>query len=141
MELKTRILAKLDEINQYREELEQYIPGEEEEYLENQQVRRACEKTVELAIEAVISIISMIVSHQQLGLPKSEDDLINILDKKKIISSKLAATLKEMKGFRNILVHRYTEVDDQRVYRTLSEEIEDFAGFEKEIRKYLQSVK
>lgn len=35
-ELKKKILAKLDEINQYLEELEQLIPAEEEEYLERE---------------------------------------------------------------------------------------------------------
>ena len=141
MELKKRILLKLDEISQYIGELEKFLPAEEEEYLENQQVKRACEKTIELAIEAAMSIVSVIVSHNKLGLPKDVDDLIAILEKKKIISSALAATLKEMKGFRNILVHRYAEVDDVRAYRTLTKELGDFNSIEKEVRAYVKSLK
>ena len=141
MELKKRILAKLEEMNQYLEELEEFLPAGEEGYVENKQVRRACEKTIELAVEAVISIISLIVSHNKLGIPKNEDDLINLLEKKKIITSLLAATLKEMKGFRNILVHRYAEVDDAIAYRTLAEQVGDFSRFEQEIHKYLQTLK
>ena len=140
MELKKRILLKLDEMNKYMEELERFLPAEEEEYLENQQVKRACEKTIELAIEAAMSIVSIIVSHNKFGFPKDEDDLIAIVEKKMIVSSALAATLKEMKGFRNILVHRYAEVDDARAYHTLTGELGDFNSFEKEIRKYVKSL-
>ncbi len=50
MELRKRVLGKLDELHRYIGELDDFLPAQEEEYLENSQVRRACEKTIELAI-------------------------------------------------------------------------------------------
>ncbi len=141
MELKKRIFAKLDEMHLYLEDLEQFLPSNVENYQEDRQVRRACEKTIELAIETVISIISIIVSHQKFGLPKSEDDLITIVENKKVISRPLATIIREMKGFRNLLVHRYAEIDDLQAYHTLSEDLRDFATFEKEIRTHLKTLK
>lgn len=125
----------------YLEELEDFLPASEEEYVHNSQSRRASEKTIELAIEAVISIVSMIVSQNKYGLPQSEDDLIAILKEKKILSKDVAAIIQQMKGFRNVLVHRYDQVNDHLAYETMSENIGDFAKFEKEIRKYLQGLK
>lgn len=48
-----RIFAKLDEMTRYVEELKEMLP-EEEEYLQNLIKRRACEKTIEVAIESLI---------------------------------------------------------------------------------------
>ncbi len=138
LELKKSILEKLDAMNNYLQELEEMLP-EDVEYSRNLRARRACEKTIELVIEQVIDICSMIVSHQKLGIPHSEDDLITVLVKKKILTPKLAEKIKVMKGFRNILVHKYGEIDDQQVYYFLTTELDDFGLFEKEIKLFLGS--
>lgn len=140
MELPKRVLTKLDQMNQYLLQLENILPAEEQEYRQNLTVRRACEKTVELAIECVISVIAVIISEQKLGLPQSEDDLIDILEKKNILTKPLCTVLRDMKGFRNILVHKYGEINDQQSYQFLTEELDDFARFEKEVKKYLSTV-
>ncbi len=137
MQYKDKILIKLEEMNGYLNQLEEMIPSKTE-YLENLTLRRACEKTIELAIECVIHIISIIVSNKRLGVPTSEDDLVKILTQKKIISKNLALKVTQMKGFRNIIVHKYGDVDDKKVYKYLTEELNDFALFEKEVKKFLQ---
>ena len=134
---KKRILMKLEEMNKYLIELENILPTEDE-YIHSLTERRASEKTIELAIEAVIAIISIIVAKERLGFPEDEDSLINLLEQKKIFSSKLCHTLRGMKGFRNVLVHKYGEIDDELAYEFLSNQLSDFEAFEKEVRKYLQ---
>ncbi|MBU0457592.1 MAG: DUF86 domain-containing protein [Nanoarchaeota archaeon] len=135
--LNEKILIKLEEMDKYLTELETMLPEEEKEYLQDLTLRRACEKTIELAIESVIDMISIIVAQQKLGLPQSEDDLIKIISDKKIISHDLSNKIKQMKGFRNILVHKYGHIDDKLVYKYLKEEWDDFLVFEKEIKKYI----
>ena len=44
-----------------------------------------------------------------------------------------------MKGFRNILVHRYGHVDDEIVYRILLTGLSDFYDFEKQVDRYLKT--
>src|SRR3989338_5797843 len=127
-------------MNNYLSELDDILPDNVEEYHQDLATKRACEKTIELAIEEVIAIISLIVNHQKLGLPHSEDDLIDLLDRKKIITSSLVLKTKEMKGFRNILVHRYGDIDDSRTFNSITAERDDFALFEREIKKYLHQV-
>lgn len=141
MQHKKEVQAKLDEIDQYLQELEEFLPADEDEYLENRQARRACEKTIELIIECVINILSKIVSHNRYGLPKSEDDILTITVQKKILPAELAKTIRQMKGFRNLLVHRYTEVDDHIAYENISKHLDDFTQFEQEIGKYLKGLK
>lgn len=136
-----RILLKLEEMNRYLEELEELFPENEEEYENNLVHRRACEKTVELAIECVISSLSMLVSHFRLGIPQDEEDIISVLEKRKIVSPLVAVKVRTMKGFRNILVHKYGDIDNSKAYASLQQEIEDFALVEKEIKAFLMDQK
>src|SRR3989338_4681378 len=136
MKVQDKVLLKLEEMKRYITELEDTIP-DEDTYHQNRVVRRACEKTIELAIEMVIDIISLLVSSQRLGLPQSEDDLIDILIRKKVLSGELGARIHNLKGFRNILVHRYGQVDDSKSYLFLTQELGDFTRFEQEIKKYI----
>ena len=57
----------------------------------------------------------------------------------KIISVHLSEKLIQMKGFRNILVHRYGEINDKQAYFFLVDEAADFDEFEREIKKYLRT--
>ena len=85
MKLKDKILSKLDLMHQYLDELQDILPQDVEEYIQNMTERRACEKTIELAIETVIDIASIIISEERLGVPQGEEDIFNLLEKKKIL--------------------------------------------------------
>ena len=45
-----------------------------------------------------------------------------------------------MKGFRNIVVHRYGAIDDALDFSILKEHIDDFSLFRQEVEFFLQSV-
>jgi len=132
-----RILSKLDDMTRYVEELEMMLPSKEA-YLLDLVKRRACEKTVEAAIETLIDVAAMIVSAEKLGLPYDEESIFDLLDKKKILDRKLCENAKKMKGFRNVLIHRYAETDNELVYSNLTEHIDDFYDFEKQIKTFFK---
>ena len=134
---KLRILSKLDEMTRYVRELKEMLPGESE-YLQDLIRRRACEKTVESAIESLIDMAAMIVSTEQLGLPSDEENIFDMLVARGILSGEVAEKMKDMKGFRNILVHRYGDVEDERVYHILTTCLNDFEDFEKAAKRYLE---
>ncbi|MDW7728133.1 MAG: DUF86 domain-containing protein [Candidatus Methanoperedens sp.] len=133
---RVRILSKLDEMIQYVRELQEMLP-DQEEYFQDLIKRRACEKTVEVAIELLIDAAAMIVSAQRFGLPTSEENILDILVKKRILSRELGEKLKDMKGFRNVLVHRYTHVDDGIVFHNLNNYLNDFYEFKNAVESYL----
>jgi uncharacterized protein YutE (UPF0331/DUF86 family) len=137
---RARILSKLDEMVKYVEELHDMLP-DKEEYLHDLIKRRACEKTIEVAIESLIDVSAMIVSAQKFGLPANEENILEILIGKKVLSRKLGEKLKDMKGFRNVLIHRYAHVDDEMVYHNLSNYLKDFYEFENAVESYLEALK
>lgn len=134
---KEKILKKIEDVHKYLCELDEMLPESKEEYISDTVKKRACEKTIELAIENVIDICAIIVSGLKLGIPEDEEDILFLLEKKKILSKKVRATVSTMKGFRNILVHKYGELNDELVYDFLTEEVDDFDAFEDEIVKVL----
>lgn len=134
-----RILVKLDEMKQYVEELEMMIPRSFEEYEEDLIIKRACERTVEAAIGTVLKVSAMIISSEKMGLPQNEETIFDLLKKQQVIGSDLSSKLKKMKGFRNLLIHRYEHIKDDLVYEFINNQIDDFYEFEKTIKSYLSS--
>lgn len=134
---KNRVLSKLDELDSYTSELESVMPKSYEEYVNSIEKKRSCERLLHILIECVIDICALMVKGLRLGLPAEEEDLFEKLEKEKIISREMKGKLKSMRGFRNILVHRYAEVDDELIFENLGS-INDFKEFRKEIGSFLR---
>jgi len=134
---KYRILSKLDELNMYLNELKSVMPRSYEEYVKSIEKKRACERLLHILIECVIDVCTVLVKDLRLGLPAEEQDLFEKLREKGIISKQMKGKLKVMRGFRNILVHRYGAVDDKLVFENLKKAT-DFKGFRKEISLFLR---
>lgn len=132
-----RLLAKIDVLDRYLKELREILPASIEEYKKIEK-RRACERLLQVSVECVIDICGLIVIGLRLGLPAEEDDLFEKLQQAGIITSSRKESLKQMKGFRNILVHEYRHVDDMIVYEILQNNLNDFDAFKQEI---LQAIK
>ena len=63
------ILAKLDTLDAYSQrELEQIVPASFEDY-QRIEVKRACERLVQISIESAIDVCGLFVSGLCLGLP------------------------------------------------------------------------
>ncbi|MCK5591627.1 MAG: DUF86 domain-containing protein, partial [Candidatus Pacebacteria bacterium] len=62
---------------------------------------------------------------------------MDILGRNGIIDDEMKAKLKGMKGFRNIIVHRYAGIDDRLSYEFLSEKLVDFEEFILKITNFM----
>jgi len=136
---KNRILSKLDELDTYLNELESIMPRSYEEYASSIEKKRACERLLHILIECTIDICTLVVKGLRLGLPAEEEDVFEKLRQKEIISKRIERKLKAMRGFRNILVHRYGGIDDRLVFENLKK-TNDFKDFRKEIGRLLRGA-
>lgn len=137
---KKRIFAKIDSLDGYLDELGKIKPETIEEYCGKIEKRRACERLLQISTEAVIDICSILVSGLGLGLPSDEETMVDKLEKKKVITTKMKSILKGMIGFRNVLVHKYGEVNDKKVFENLSR-FADFEMFKEEVAQFLANQK
>lgn len=135
-----RILGKVAELEGYLSELRQILPESFDEYVRSIEKRRACERILQIAVEAVIDICAMLVQGLRLGLPAEEDDVFDKLAQHGVLSQKMVETLRRMKGFRNILVHEYGRVDDRIVFDVAVNRLGDFEDFKREVLAALQKL-
>ena len=132
-----RVLAKLDELAGYLRELAEVVPHDIAAYRDTA-TRRACERILQIAIEAVIDICSLFVVGLRLGVPAEENDLFEKLATAGVLSPDMVERLRLMKGFRNLIVHDYGRVDDERVFELATAHVGDFDAFAEEIREALR---
>jgi uncharacterized protein YutE (UPF0331/DUF86 family) len=105
-----------------------------EELARDVRERRFVEHTLQLAIQAALDTASHIVSDQRLGEPATNRELFEILGRHGWLDDPLVATLRDMAGFRNVLVHGYLAVDAKIVRDVLERRLGDLLDFVRAIR-------
>jgi uncharacterized protein YutE (UPF0331/DUF86 family) len=91
-----------------------------------------------VAIEAIIDICNRIISKRKLGFPQDYSDVIKLMSQEGVVEGDLVGRLVEMVKFRNMLVHLYWKIENDRLYQYLRENLGDFEAFKEAIRKYLK---
>jgi len=91
--------------------------------------RRFVEHTLQLAVQAAIDVASHVVSDGRLGEPSTNRELFDILARHGWLPASLASRLRDMAGFRNVLVHGYAEVDLSIVRDVLDHHLDDLREF------------
>lgn len=99
--------------------------------------RRFVEHTLQLAIQGAIDVASHVVSDQRLGEPATNRALFEALASRGWLAPNLASQLGDMAGFRNVLVHGYTDVDLAIVRDVLAHHLADLDAFIARVRAQL----
>lgn len=86
----------------------------------NELEKRGIFYSLQTSIEAMVDLIAMLV--KDLGV-QVKDDNINISEiiKIKKLNPELGEKLKKANGLRNIIVHRYNEIDEQIILDSVQE--------------------
>jgi len=139
--VKEEIHSKLEDLKKYVQFLKGYQSHRKEELRENHTLRGAVERYLQLALECTLDIGEMIISKEGFRKPESYREVIEILGEEGILPKKFAERFAPSMGFRNILVHRYAEVDLDELYQHLKNDLEDFNTFAKYVAKYIEEKK
>ena len=121
--MKERIKDKIKEIEEYLEQLEEIVPNSLEEYQEDFKTKAAFERYLERLVEAAEDLAFLVIKHFNLKSPEEEKEIFEILSHAKIISSNLSDELKRAKGMRNVIAHKYGQIDDGVTFIAAAEEI------------------
>lgn len=88
------------------------------------------------SIQIVIDISCKISSFYNLGNPKSYKECVELLVKHNYLSLELSKKVISMVGLRNLLVHEYVQIDEEKLYAFLNF-LDDFTLFAHEIKSNL----
>lgn len=58
----------------------------------------------------------------------------------RLITHELASKLKGSGGMRNIIVHEYMDIDDRKIYKTLSIAVSDFKEYLRQVDDFLDKL-
>jgi uncharacterized protein YutE (UPF0331/DUF86 family) len=102
--------------------------------------RRFIEHTLQMAVQAALDVASHIVSDRRLGEPRTNRELFDLMHRDGWIEAGLTANLRNMAGFRNVLVHGYDDVDLRVVHDVLDDHLVDFTAFISAVRDRLNET-
>jgi len=102
--------------------------------------RRFVEHTLQIAIQAALDVASHVVSSERFGEPNTNRELFEILARHGWLDEQLGETLRDMAGFRNILVQGYTAVDTRILQDVLERHLDDLLAFAAAIRARLTAA-
>lgn len=131
------IRNKMKEIQESVNLVETNLPPNFDDFMELGLVKDGIYKRIEYSIENVWDICSIINSDLSNGIPYDEENILDNLVNTGILNKDLGEKLKLMKGFRNIVVHRYGSIDDKLAFETLQEHLKDFQDFIQQVEDFL----
>jgi len=136
---KETISAKFDIIERDIEFLHEFNEMDEDEFLNNYKNIQSAKYSLLEIIEACIDISNHIVAAKMFGLVEEYREIFHMLGQRRVLDPNLASRLEDMAGFRNLLVHRYGNIDNLRVLETIKNDLDDVLLFEKEILQFLEN--
>lgn len=95
---------------------------------------RFVEHTLQIAIQAALDVASHIVSDERLGEPETNRALFDLLARAGKLPAGPATTLRDMAGFRNVIVHGYQDVDLAVVEDVVRNHLGDLLAFVAAVR-------
>ncbi|HET7326238.1 MAG TPA: DUF86 domain-containing protein [Nocardioidaceae bacterium] len=87
-------------------------------------------------IEYLVNVAQHLCAAQGWGPPTDNADAVRVLARHGVLDAELADRLARAVGFRNVLVHQYAEVDDDRVVAML-DEVDDISDFTSVVSDWL----
>lgn len=133
-----RILAQLQALDDALEAWERYRQIPYEEFVLEKDVRYMVCHALLLAIQSAIDIATAIAVMKTPKRPDTYRETFLVLGRSSIIPEEIARELSTLAGFRNLLVHEYTALDNGRVYRILQGDWQTLVAFRDIIREFVR---
>jgi uncharacterized protein YutE (UPF0331/DUF86 family) len=89
-------------------------------------------------MEACIDIANYIIAVKGFRRAEEYSEMFRVLKEERVIGKELAAKLGDMARFRNLLVHRYGEVDNRKLLEIIKHSLNNIEEFEREIAKFVK---
>jgi len=132
------IVDKLRYINRYTDDLKQMRGMSKEEYVEDMVTQRAVERTLMNLVQACIDLAQHIRSAEGLSPTGTAKQEMQALGNADILSRETQEKMEEAIGFRNILAHRYGDIDHEVVFDVLHNDLRWFEQFQQELARWFQ---
>jgi uncharacterized protein YutE (UPF0331/DUF86 family) len=111
-----------------------------EVYRQDKFKRKFIERTLQTALEACLDIGNRLISVAGLRQPADNRDVFLVMIEAGILPQQRLESFQRMAGFRNILVHEYTKLDDAAVYGVFQKRLDDLTAFAEAVLRYVAAA-
>ncbi len=128
------IMRKLDLIAQRVSKLRSRVPLTSTELEKDFFLRSGIERTLQVCIEAMIDVANRIIFLE--GRPPSTASFGSLEQLQDMQILENAAFYRNMVKFRNLIVHRYEQIETDILIAIVNRHLDDFDRFAREIKEY-----
>jgi uncharacterized protein YutE (UPF0331/DUF86 family) len=121
------ILRKLADVDQYLLQLGEYRDISVEQYRGDWKSQRIIERTLQLAIETSLDVVSHVIADRGLRVPATYAEAFDVLGEARLIDENLREAMVGMAKFRNVIVREYARIDPEIAVRILRDHLGDCA--------------
>lgn len=132
-----KVKQRLTEIKGNIEKIRKYSSVAEEKFWQDERNILSIKHLLLESIEACGDICVHIMAKKLFKATSSFAECFENLYKSKVIDESLSEKLKKMARFRNILVHRYWQIKDQKILDYAKNNLGDFEQFMKSVIIFL----
>jgi uncharacterized protein YutE (UPF0331/DUF86 family) len=133
------VLNKLESLRRCLKRVQDKTPGSVDLLVEDYDLQDIIVLNLERAIQTCVDIGLHIISDLEIPVPETMAQTFETLKKAGCLDEAIADRMAKSVGFRNTAVHAYQEIDWDIVYCIITEHLDDFRDFSRQILKLTES--
>jgi uncharacterized protein YutE (UPF0331/DUF86 family) len=119
-------------------EIRALLAGEAETFVRDQKAIYSLRYLLIETVEVMANICNHILARTTGQVPKGYPDCFEKLADGGTLTKELSVKLKKMASLRNILIHRYWQIDDRRIFQSVKDNLGDVEEFLRQINKVVK---
>ena len=129
------VLNKLENLRRCLQRVQDKTPASVDLLVENYDLQDIIVLNLERAIQACVDIGLHIISDLEVPVPETMAQTFDSLRKAECLDAAIAERMAKSVGFRNTALHAYQEIDWNIVYCIITEHLDDFRDYARQILK------
>jgi len=131
------VLNKLESLRRCLQRVQDKTPASVDLLVEDYDLQDILSVNLERAIQTCVDIGLHIISDLEVPVPETMAETFQVLKKAGYLDDAVAERMAKSVGFRNTAVHAYQEIDWDIVYCIITEHLDDFRNFARQILKII----
>ena len=131
------IIRKLDSLARCVRRIEEKRPDTLEQLIDDIDTQDILSINLERAVQVSVDIGAHLLAGMSVPPPETMGEVFTILVSAKMIPEETGFALRKAVGFRNLSVHAYDQVDWERVFDIVHDQLDNFRKFADAITKIM----
>ncbi|MCF6267464.1 MAG: DUF86 domain-containing protein [Desulfuromusa sp.] len=127
------VLMKLESLRHCVKRIQDKTPPSYEELADDYDLQDIITLNLERSVQQCVDIGLHIISDIEVPAPETMAQTFKTLERANCLTHDVAERMTKAVGFRNTAVHAYQEIDWQIVYAIITEHLDDFREFARQI--------